>query len=112
MEKDLNVWLGHIEDSIDIIDQHLAGCSFVEFQNSITKQDAVVRRLEIIGEAVNNIPESFQVSHPEIEWADIVAMRNILAHEYFGVKLQIVWRTIENDLPKLKKQLAKLNVAK
>ena len=60
MEKDLNVWLGHIEDSIDIIDQHLAGCSFVEFQNSITKQDAVVRRLEIIGEAVNNIPESFQ----------------------------------------------------
>ncbi|HEY4482953.1 MAG: hypothetical protein A3I39_01695 [Candidatus Yanofskybacteria bacterium RIFCSPLOWO2_02_FULL_47_9b] len=108
MEKDINVWLQHIREAIDIIDVHMQGCSFEEFQKSITIQDAVIRRVEIIGEAVNNIPEDFIQKHPEVEWLDIISMRNILAHEYFGVKLKIVWDTVKTDLPKLKEQLNKL----
>jgi uncharacterized protein with HEPN domain len=65
-------------------------------------QDAVVRRLEIIGEAVKNIDKHFKERYPIIEWKEIAGLRDILAHEYFGVRLDRIWGIVQRDLPTLK----------
>src|SRR3989338_9852783 len=108
MKKDANMFLDHIRDSIAVIEDAIKGKSFEEFVNSIVTQDCVVRSIEIIGEAANNLPEDFQKEHPEIAWRKIVGMRNILAHEYFGVDLKVVWDTAVNKIPVLKEELSKL----
>jgi uncharacterized protein with HEPN domain len=64
--------------------------------------DAVVRNLEIIGEAASRIPDDFKGAHPEIPWRKVVGLRNRIINEYFGVDLEIVWSVISNDLPPLK----------
>lgn len=63
--------------------------------------DAVLRNLEVIGEAASRIPESIQEKHPELAWLEMRGMRNILVHEYFGVSLAIIWHTLVHDLPPL-----------
>ena len=60
---------------------------------------AVIRALEIIGEAARSISENVRQSHPEIQWREIAAMRNKLTHEYFGVNTKVIWRTVQEDLP-------------
>ena len=70
--------------------------------------DALVRELEIIGEAANNLSEDFQGEHPDIPWERIIGMRNQLIHGYFTLDLQIVWDTLQKDVPKLKEQIKKL----
>ena len=78
------------------------------FQKHLQVQDAVVRNIEIIGEAVNQINSTapdFIEQHPEVPWAQMRGMRNIAIHEYFFVDLGIVWTTVRNDFPKLKQQI-------
>ncbi|MCG2743983.1 MAG: DUF86 domain-containing protein [Desulfobacteraceae bacterium] len=70
--------------------------------------DAVIRNLEIIGEAASHIPESIQSKYPEIPWIQMKGMRNILIHEYFGVDIDVLWQTVIDDLPRLKKQIETL----
>jgi len=70
--------------------------------------DAVIRNLEIIGEAAGFIPLEIQEQHPELAWLEMRGMRNIMAHEYFGVSLPIIWRAIEQDLDPLAEGLSKL----
>ena len=60
---------------------------------------AVIRALEIIGEAARQIPEDVRQSNPDIQWREIAAMRNKLTHEYFGVNTKVIWRTVQEDLP-------------
>ena len=67
--------------------------------------DAVVRNIEIIGEAAKNVPEEMKQLHKEIPWEKIAGMRNKMIHEYFGVDIEILWQTIKEDLPKLKQQV-------
>jgi len=67
--------------------------------------DAIIRNFEIIGEASNRVPASIQSIHPDIPWRKMTGLRNVLIHEYFGVDLNAVWKTIHNDLPALKQQL-------
>jgi uncharacterized protein with HEPN domain len=67
-----------------------------------------MRRLEIIGEAVKNIPKEIREKYPEIPWRDIAGMCDVFLHEYFGVIMERVWDTAKNDIPKLKKQISKL----
>ena len=62
----------------------------------------VVYHLEILGEAANNISAEILQAHPEIPWSKIIGMRNVLAHQYFGIDLDIVWQVIERDLPQIK----------
>jgi uncharacterized protein with HEPN domain len=69
--------------------------------------DAVVRNLEIIGEAAKMIPDSIRVQYPNIEWKKISGLRDILAHHYFEVDLDIVWDIIQNKLPELERDLSK-----
>ena len=68
-------------------------------------QDAIVRKLEIIGEAANNISDKFKARFPDVPWRDIIDMRNRLIHGYFGVDLNIVWQVITKDIPPLHKQI-------
>jgi len=71
-------------------------------------QDAIVRRLEIIGEAVKSIDEYFRNKYPDIPWKKIAGMRDVVAHEYFGVKLERVWEVVKSDVPDLKKKILKI----
>jgi uncharacterized protein with HEPN domain len=110
MTKDPHVFLQHIIESIEDIEIYIAGLdklTFREYHNK-EKQDAVLRRLEIIGEAVKYIPDEYKNQHPEIEWKKPMAMRNKLIHEYFGVDLDLVWDTITKILPSFKRQIIAL----
>ena len=107
-KKDPKIFLGHILESIAEIEKNTKKKTKEKFFNSVTIQDAVVRRLEIIGEAVKNLPSSLKRKHPDISWKNIAGTRDVLIHEYFGVDLDIVWDVVKNDIPKLKKQIKEL----
>lgn len=96
-------YLTHIRDAIDTIEEYLEVVSYEEFTSNKMIIDAVVRELEIIGEASNNLSEAFRERHPDIVWRRMKDMRNFLIHEYFGVNTKVVWDTCKEDLPKLKK---------
>lgn len=103
--KDPKIFLNHILESIERIEQDLQGLSKNKFYGSATIQDAVIRRLEIIGEAVRNLPDFFRDKHSKIPWKKIAGMRDILIHEYFGVDMDLIWQIASIDIPKLKKQI-------
>ena len=105
-DRDNNVYLKDISESIEIIFQHVRDLSEKEFSENILVQDAVFRRFEIIGEASKEISNEFKSKHPEIEWRLMRAMRNKLSHEYFGVTAATVYHTVKSDLPLL---LEKIN---
>lgn len=96
-------YLTHIRDAIDTIEEYLEVVSYEEFTSNKMIIDAVVRELEIIGEASNNLSAAFRERHPDIVWRRMKDMRNFLIHEYFGVNIKVVWDTCKEDLPKLSK---------
>lgn len=106
--QDPKTWLGDIVESADLILLYLEGITEDEFFNSTEKQDSVIRRLGIIGEAVKNLPEEFKNKHSDIAWEKAAGMRNILIHEYFDVDYEIVWDTLTTRLPEFKKQVAEI----
>lgn len=108
MTKEPHILVGHILESIEIIEGHLQGITRDQFLQSVKTQDAVVRRLEIIGEAVNQLPDEFRAKDSDVPWHKITGMRNVLAHAYFAVDLELVWNTITEHLPKLKASIGKL----
>jgi len=95
-------------DCIDKIEQYMENISEEEFCENTEKQDSVIRRLEIIGEAAGKISGKFKNSHSYIPWAEVSGLRNVLIHEYPGVNLKVIWDIVRNDLPELKKQLKPL----
>lgn len=92
----------HIREATESIDEYLEGVSYDHFATNKMIIDAVVRELEIIGEASNNLSEEFRKRHSDILWRRIKNMRNFLIHEYFGVNTKVVWDTCKNDLPSIK----------
>lgn len=108
MKKDPKIFLGHIIESIEDIEKYTRGQTKGTFLKAKMMQDAVVRKIEIIGEAVKNLPPYFKKKYSKIAWGNIAGMRDILAHEYFGVNINVVWKTVREDIPKLKKLIAKL----
>ena len=108
MKKDPAVFLQHILESIEAIETYLRGVKKEVFYKSSEKQDSVVRRIEIIGEAAKNIPEVFRRKHSNIPWKKMAGMRDVMIHEYFGVNYIRVWQTTKQLLPPLKIQIEKL----
>lgn len=106
--KDSQVFLQHILESIAAIQEYAEGLSKEEFLGNQEKQDAITRRLEIIGEAVKNLSDDFKDEHPEIAWYKAMGIRNILIHHYFGIDLEIVWETVQKSIPEFKEQIERL----
>lgn len=105
------IYLGHILEAIERIDAYVEGMTGVEFLEDAKTQDAVIRNFEIIGEACRNIElhhSDFAAEHPEVPWGFAYEMRNALAHGYFKVDLEIVWKTIHKDFPGLAEQIKNL----
>ena len=99
--KDDRIYLRHILEAIHDIEQY-ASEGRGTFMADKMRQDAIIRKLEVIGEAVKNLSEKTKQRRPEIPWRQIAGMRDRLTHDYFGVDLALVWAAVEKDLPKLK----------
>jgi uncharacterized protein with HEPN domain len=95
-------------DSIEKIEKYCQSMTYDQFLDDDKTRDAVVRNLEIIGEAGKNIPDSIKERFPDIAWRSMTGMRDKLIHGYFGVSFPIVWETVENDLPFLKEKMKEL----
>lgn len=108
MKKDQQTFIEHILESIALIEKYTDKLSKEDFLKSQSVQDAVIRRLEIIGEATKNINSVFKKDHSEIPWKKIAGMRDVLIHEYFGVDLELTWKTVKEDLPYLKQRLSQI----
>jgi uncharacterized protein with HEPN domain len=106
--KDNAVYLKHIADALVQIEAYLYEKSFEEFMSNRMLQDAVVRQLEIIGEATRNLSDDFRGRNRSIPWSQIIGMRNRIAHDYLNVDMEIVWDIISQDLPVLKGKIAEL----
>jgi uncharacterized protein with HEPN domain len=108
MKRDDTVYLHHILDAIESIEEYTKGMSENEFLSDSMAHDAVVRQIEIIGEAARNVSDQFQNKYPKLPWAKMIGIRNKIIHEYFNVNFAIVWDTIKDDLPLLKKSIKKI----
>src|SRR3989344_7488542 len=108
MKRDIGLFIEDISGGIKNIGDFTRGLNKEKFSKDTLRQSAVIRQLEIIGEAVKNIPDSFREKHPNIPWKDIAGFRDILSHAYFGVSMERVWKIIEIDLSKLKKEIEKI----
>ena len=93
--------MNDIVEAIDKIQHYAEGLSYEEFCQSNMVVDAVLRNLELIGEASSHVSNEIKEEYPEVPWKLMISMRNILIHEYFGVDLEIVWKTIQESLPEL-----------
>jgi uncharacterized protein with HEPN domain len=105
-------YLGHIIEAIERATSYVRPLPDIDaFRQNLLVQDGVVRNIEIIGEAANHINRmapAFIAQHPELPWSNMRNMRNIVIHSYFNVDLTTVWRTVQEDLPKLKQQIDRL----
>lgn len=105
-EKEI-IFIRHIIDNISKIEKFSKDISREELMNDELRQYAIVRAIDIIGEAVKNLPKDFKENNEDIPWKDIVGTRDIMIHKYFGVDFGAVMDIIKNDLPDLKKKLKK-----
>jgi uncharacterized protein with HEPN domain len=102
--KDL-IRLQHILDAIDEIENYTFQVEFSDFQQNSMMIHASVRQLEIIGEAANHLSDELTNNYESVEWKQIIGLRNLLIHEYFGVDIAIVWNVIQFDLPHFKNEI-------
>ncbi len=108
MIKEPSIFIEHILKSIERIESFSKGISKEKlFENELI-QSAIIRQIEIIGEAVKNFPKEFTKKYSSVSWSEIARTRDKLIHHYFGVDLESVWKVVKDDLPKLKKEINKI----
>src|SRR3989344_8220401 len=110
MKRDIGLFIEDILNSITNIEEFSKNLDKEKFSKDKLRQSAIIRQLEIIGEAVKNIPSKFREKYPKINWKDIAGFRDVLSHAYFGVNLDRIWKIIEIDLPKLKEEINRINI--
>lgn len=108
MKKDPLIFLIHIGEYLDKIISSVRKKNKRQFLEDELLKDATLRRLEVIGEAIKNLPEGFRKKHKEIEWKKIAGLRDKLIHHYFGIDPDAVWAIIKNDVPKLKEDISEI----
>jgi len=108
MSKSPVEYLRHILDELDYLAETSAGLGEPDFAKNLTLQKAFVRSLEIIGEAVKNLPEDFKVKYSQVNWKSYAGLRDRLIHHYFGVDYGIVWDVVKNEAPALKEKISKI----
>jgi uncharacterized protein with HEPN domain len=106
--RSVDLYLDDLIEAGKAILSYVDNISFEEFKTDRMRQSAVIREFEIIGEAVGKLPDELKMSSPDVAWQDIKDFRNLLAHEYFGVDLEIVWQVVPADLPALIRQVEAL----
>ncbi len=102
MKKNPIIFIEHILDNLKNIESFTKGLSKNELTKNKLKQYAIIRAIEVIGEAVKNLPSDFRNKYPNIPWIKIAGMRDKLMHHYFGINLETVWKVVIEDLPDLK----------
>lgn len=105
-KRDEILFLEEIYESIDLIGRYVSGLTEKEFEENIEKQDAVLRRIEIIGEAVKNLSNTTRAQYPDIPWKEMAGMRDVVIHQYFGVTIGMIWRVATSDLILLKEKMS------
>jgi uncharacterized protein with HEPN domain len=105
MEQDDIGYLEDIEEAISYINEYVSGLAREDFASQKIVQDAVVRQLEIIGEATKRLSTSIRQENPQIPWRSMAGMRDRLIHGYFDVNIEQVWLTVRRDLPELQRQV-------
>ncbi len=108
MKKDPKILLLDILDSIEKIEDYTKNISQNKFFDNLPIQDAVIRRIGIIGEAVKNLPASFRDKHSDVPWKKIAGTRDVIIHDYSGVDIDLVWEIANKDILELKKQILEL----
>jgi len=104
--RDPLIFLEDIVESLSKINRYIEGLEYSDFTKDEKTIDALIRNLEIIGEAVKNIPDSIRKKYPEVEWKEAAALRDVLIHDYFGVDLESLWDTIHNNLPEFGEKIS------
>lgn len=107
-DRPLKLYFDDIIEAINKIEEYTKEMTFEDFKKDTKTIDAVVRNIEVIGEAAKHIPAGVRVKHIGIPWKEIIGTRSKVIHEYFGVDTEILWKTVVEDIPLLKKQISEL----
>lgn len=108
MKRYPETFIEHILECLERIEEYTEGITKEDFINSVQLQDAVIRRIEIIGEAVKNLPMETKNKYSNIPWKEIAGMRDVLIHGYFGVDLELTWNVVEKEVQKLKDSMRRV----
>ena len=111
MKRDPLLLIDDILESTALIQQYAGSATKKSFLKDRQMQDAIIRRLEIIGEAVKNIPASLKKKYSALPWKQIAGMRDVICHEYFGVRMDRVWKVVREDIPMLDKTMREIREA-
>ncbi len=110
MKREYKLYLNDITNCIKQIEGYMKGVSEEEFRKNELLQDAVIRRFEIIGEASRNIPRALKEKNRHVPWFDMSQFRDLIAHGYFEVSLNKVWKEFKNELPKIKEAMKNITL--
>lgn len=108
MKRDIKIYLEDILESADLISGYVKNVDLKKFSSDVGIQDKVLRRLSVIGEIARLLPENFKEKNPKLPWERIAGMRNVIIHEYFGVKMERIWNIATSDLPEFRNEIKKL----